>query len=168
MEHSLHFMELVIFTGLQASGKSTFYRTYFAGTHELVSKDLMRNKKNRALKQARLIEKALQEGRSLVVDNTNPAPEDRASIIEFGKSYGAEIIGYYFESNPRECLERNRQRSGKALVPDVGIYATLKKLARPTRAEGFHRLFWVRIAAGGTFEVSEWTEPEVSYGERCL
>lgn len=161
-------MELVIFTGLQASGKSTFYRAYFAGTHELVSKDLMRNKKNRALKQARLIEKALQEGRSLVVDNTNPAPEDRAAIIELGRIYEAEIIGYYFESNPKECLERNRQRSGKALVPDVGIYATLKKLVSPTRAEGFHRLFGVRIAASGTFEVSEWTEPEVIHGERCL
>ncbi len=161
-------MELVIFTGLQASGKSTFYRSYFARSHELVSKDLMRNQKNRALKQARLIEKALQEGRSLVVDNTNPAPEDRAAIIGLGNIYRAEIIGYYFESNLGECLERNRQRSGKARVPDVGIYATLKKLAPPTRTEGFHRLFGVRIAAGGTFEVSEWTEPEVSDGERCL
>ncbi len=38
--------ELVIFVGLQASGKSTFFRERFATTHELVSKDLLRNNKN--------------------------------------------------------------------------------------------------------------------------
>src|SRR3712207_7846959 len=36
-------LELVVFAGLQASGKSTFFRTYFATTHALVSKDLFRN-----------------------------------------------------------------------------------------------------------------------------
>ena len=39
-------LELVIFVGLQASGKSTFFRERFATTHELVSKDLLRNNKN--------------------------------------------------------------------------------------------------------------------------
>jgi predicted kinase len=78
-------MELVIFIGLQASGKSTFFRKHFAATHELVSKDLMRNNKNRARWQAQLIEAALQAGRSLVVDNTNPTLDDRASLIELGK-----------------------------------------------------------------------------------
>jgi len=34
-------LELVIFIGLQATGKSTFYRARFAATHVLVSKDLM-------------------------------------------------------------------------------------------------------------------------------
>ena len=32
--------ELVIFVGLQASGKSTWYRSHYAVTHEHVSKDL--------------------------------------------------------------------------------------------------------------------------------
>src|SRR5262245_59429337 len=33
-------LDLVVFVGLQGAGKSTFYRAQFAGTHELVSKDL--------------------------------------------------------------------------------------------------------------------------------
>lgn len=36
-------MELIIFVGLQASGKSSFYRARFAANHEHVSKDLLRN-----------------------------------------------------------------------------------------------------------------------------
>ena len=151
-------MELVIFIGLQASGKSTFFRTYFATTHEQVSKDLMRNNKNRARRQAQLIEAALQAGRSVVVDNTNPTIEDRASLIQLSKTYGAQIIGYYFESQVSLCRKRNQQRVGKDQVPDVAIYSTIKKLVRPTYAEGFHQLFYVHIASQSAFEVRPWVE----------
>jgi predicted kinase len=34
-------MELVVFIGLPASGKSSFYRQRFSSTHALVSKDRM-------------------------------------------------------------------------------------------------------------------------------
>lgn len=149
-------MELVIFIGLQASGKSTFFRNYLAATHVLVSKDLMRNNRNRARRQAQLVEAALQTGRSVVVDNTNSTVEDRALLIELGNRYSAQIVGYYFESNLKDCLERNQQRAGKHRIPDVGIYATIKKLLRPTYAEGFHQLFYVRMARDCGFDVRPW------------
>jgi predicted kinase len=41
----------------------------------------------------RLIEEALTEGRSVVVDNTNPTVEDRAPIIALTRRYGAEVVG---------------------------------------------------------------------------
>jgi predicted kinase len=150
-------MELVIFIGLQASGKSTFFRKYLAATHELVSKDLMRNNKNRARRQAQLVEAALQAGHSVVVDNTNPTVEERASLIELGNLYNAQILGYYFESKMSDCLERNQQRAGKARVPDVGIYATNQKLVRPSYGEGFHQLFYVKMADNSAFEIRAWT-----------
>ncbi|HEY9743531.1 MAG TPA: AAA family ATPase [Coleofasciculaceae cyanobacterium] len=157
-------MELVIFIGLQASGKSTFFHKYFSTTHEHVSKDLMRNNKNPARRQLQLIEGALQAGRSVVVDNTNPTLEDRVSLIQIGCTYEAQIIGYYFKSQVKQCLERNRQRLGKAQVPDVAIYTTIKKLVRPTYAEGFHQLFNVRITGQLAFEVCPWAEDEVVRG----
>ena len=43
--------ELVLFVGLQASGKSSFYRARFAGTHDLVSKDRFPNNRNPARRQ---------------------------------------------------------------------------------------------------------------------
>jgi len=149
-------MQMVIFIGLQACGKSTFFRTHFAATHEHISKDLLRNNKNRARRQAQLIETALQTGRSLVVDNTNPTVEDRAPLIQMGYQYGAEIIGYYFQSQVVAALERNQQREGKAIVPDVAIYATIKKLVRPSYVEGFDKLFYVRIAGNSNFYVRRW------------
>ena len=157
-------MQLVIFVGLQASGKSTFYHAHFAETHKLVSKDLLRNNKNRSRRQTQLIKEALETGQSVVVDNTNPTVEERASLIELGCMYGTEIIGYYFESLVSQCRERNQQRLGKKRVPDGAIYATIKKLQRPSYNEGFHQLFYVRIAGDFTFEVRTWTEDEAADG----
>ena len=113
-------MELLIFIGLQASGKSSFFQKNFATTHKLVSKDLMPNNKNRAKRQTQLISQALQNGHSVVVDNTNPTIEDRTLLISLGKQYHAQIIGYYFQSYVSRCLERNQQRQGIEKVPDVG------------------------------------------------
>jgi predicted kinase len=150
-------MESIVLIGLQASGKSTFYRQHFATTHELISKDLM-PRKGKELRQTQLIAAALEAGKSLVVDNTNPSQLDRAAMIQQFQAYQATIIGYYFASQLDECMERNRQRTGKALVPDVGVFSTLKKLERPTYAEGFDRLYYVQIGTDGNFIINAWNE----------
>ena len=146
-------VELVILVGLQASGKSTFFRERFAATHEHVSKDLLRNNKNLNRRQAQLIEDALEAGRPIVVDNTNPAVEDRRPLIQLGREHGAKIVGYYFDASVRECLRRNAGREGKARVPDVAIFAAAKKLVPPSYSEGFDGLFRVRVTENSTFEV---------------
>jgi predicted kinase len=147
-------LELMIFIGLQASGKSTFFRGRFAATHELISKDLFPNNRNRNRRQQELIGAALSAGRPVVVDNTNPTVEDRRTLIRQGREHGAKIVGYYFESTARECVERNRLRAGKAKVPDVAIYATAKKLVPPSYSECFDELFRVRLT-GLSFEVRQ-------------
>ena len=146
-------MELIIFIGLQASGKSTYFHTHFAATHQYVSKDMLRNNKRPDTRQTQLIESALKTGRSVVVDNTNPTVEARAQLINLGRMHGARIIGYYFESHVSICIKRNKQREGKARVPDVAIYATAKKLVPPTYAEGFDELYYVRLADNSEYEV---------------
>jgi hypothetical protein len=40
-------LELVVFVGLQAAGKTTCYRCCFAGTHEHISKDTWPNARHR-------------------------------------------------------------------------------------------------------------------------
>jgi predicted kinase len=146
-------VELVILVGLQASGKSTFFRERFAATHEHVSKDFFRNNKNRNRRQEQLIEAALGAGSSVVVDNTNPTVEDRRTLIELGCELGARIAGYYFDSTVRRCIERNRLRTDKDQVPDVAIYATAKRLEPPSYPEGFDELFRVGMTDDFTFEV---------------
>jgi predicted kinase len=137
-------MELIVFVGLQASGKSTYYRTHFAATHVQVSKDLMKNVRNREERQRRMIESELAAGRSVVVDNTNATPVVRAALIEIGKRRGARVIACYFETTVRDSVSRNRTREGSARVPDVALFAMARTLVPPTVAEGFDE---VRVIA---------------------
>ncbi len=161
-------VELVIFTGLQASGKSTFFQERFAQTHAHVSKDLFPNNRNPNRRQAHLIEEALSAGCSVVVDNTNPTPQSRKEPIELGHKHDARIVGYFFDSTLQECLQRNRRRRGRERVPDVALYATAKKLLAPSYLEGFDELYRVRLAGG--FEVhpcgpEDRASPSVRPGE---
>ena len=127
---------MVIFVGLPASGKSTYYLENFAATHVHVSKDLL----PRGGRQEPLIEKALAAGRSVVVDNTNPSPVIRAPLIAIGRRHGARIVGYFFEVDVKTALVRNRGREGKGRVPDVALFVTKKKLVPPSYDEGFDEI----------------------------
>jgi predicted kinase len=151
-------MELIIFIGLQGSGKSTFYQTQLGENYVYVSKDLLRNNRQPARRQLQLIEEALRANRSVVVDNTNPTVEDRAALIQLGQQYGATVIGYYFEPEVKKSLQRNQQRTGKERVPNVAIFATAKRLVRPSYTEGFVQLFSVQACDDFTFAISELQE----------
>jgi predicted kinase len=151
-------MELVLFIGLQGSGKSSFQRQRFAETHVLVSKDLWPHARRKEARQRRYISEALAAGRAVVVDNTNPSPEVRAPLIALGRAHGARVVGYYFASDLKLCLERNAQRQGRARVPEVALFATVKQLQRPSRAEGFDALYHVTLTAEGDFRVEDWKE----------
>jgi predicted kinase len=130
-------LELIVFVGVQAAGKSTWYATHLAATHVHVSKDLMKNVRDRDARQLQMIEEALAAGRSVAVDNTNPTPLVRAPLIALGRRHGAHVSAYFFETAVKEAVARNRLREGKARVPDVAIYTTAKRLVPPSFAEGF-------------------------------
>ena len=147
-------MECVILVGLPASGKSTFFRERFAGTHDHVSKDLLRNNRQPQRRQEQLIAESLASGRSVVVDNTNPGVAARAPLIAIARKHGADVVGYFFVTEAGDALRRNRARAGRERVPDVAIFTVRKRLEPPTMAEGFDRLFSVRMnEAEKTFEV---------------
>jgi predicted kinase len=144
--------ELVVLVGLPGAGKTTFYRERFAATHLQVSKDLLRNRRDRQARQLALLDAALAAGRSAVVDNVNATRADRAALIAVARRYGAAVHGYVVDTPAAECLRRNRLRAGRERVPDVAIHAAAKRLEPPTPEEGFDALSRVR-AAEGRFEV---------------
>ncbi len=151
-------MELIILMGLQGSGKSTFRRLQFDATHFVVSKDQFRNNRRPQRRQMVLIEKGLMAGRSVVVDNTNPRRLDRQPLLESGRRFGARNIGYVFSSGLGASSRRNANRSGKARVPDVALWATARAFERPSRSEGFDELYLVVIAPDDGIDVQVYVE----------
>lgn len=163
--------ELVVFVGLQAAGKSTYYRTQLSSSHQLVSKDLLRNNRRPARRQRQLIEMALAAGQAVVVDNTNPTAEIRRELVELGHAYGARVVGYYFASTLSRSLARNRLRAEKQRVPERAIVATFRRLERPTLEEGFHELWLVKALFDEQFLLSAWEQERgewSSTGALCL
>lgn len=150
-------LEVVVLVGIPASGKTTFYRERFAATHAHVSKDHFPNARRRDARQARLLDEALAAGRSVVVDNTSPAVEDRAPILDAARRHGARVVGYYFGTPLADAMARNAAREGRARVPDAGVRAIAKKMRRPRLDEGFDALYWVRLVGAG-FTVEPWKE----------
>ncbi len=144
-------MEAVVFIGLQASGKSSFYKERFFATHVRISLDLLRTRN----RERRLMALCLETQQPFVIDNTNPTREERAKYIDAAKSAKYSVVGFYFRSKAEECLTRNQQRTDQ--VPDVGILSTAKKLELPTLEEGFDTLKYVRLTEAG-FVVEEWND----------
>jgi predicted kinase len=141
--------ECVILVGLPGAGKTTFYQERFASSHAHISKDLWPNASKREARQLRTIDETLAAGRSVVVDNTNLTVADRRPIIALAREREARVIAYFFDVSTRAAVARNAARQGRARVPNVAIFASAKRLAPPTRTEGFDRLYRVALTPDG-------------------
>ena len=147
-------MQCVIFIGIQASGKSTFFQQQFFHTHLRLNLDMLNTRHREEI----LLRACLEAKQPFVIDNTNVTREDRTRYINAAKAAGFNVIGYYFQSKLQESIDRNSNRSGKALIPVKGILATHRKLELPSYNEGFDELFYVSINNAGEFIVTEWSD----------
>ncbi len=145
--------DLILFVGIQASGKSTFYREHFAHEYQYINLDTLRTRG----REGRRLQEFISERANIVVDNTNPLKEDRRRYIVPAKEAGYRIEGYYFSSSIADCLERNEKRVGDAKVPRCAICSTHKKLELPELSEGFDALHYV-VIQNGKFTVKEWED----------
>ena len=146
-------MEAVIFCGIQASGKSSFYKERFFRTHLRLSLDML-NTRN---KEDKFLDVCLQTQQRFVVDNTNPTAVERGRYIALARSYKYRVVGYYFQSSLPEAVRRNSTRQGKELISEIGIRSTYSKLQIPDPGEGFDELYYVAISENG-FLIKTWQD----------
>lgn len=137
--------------GIQASGKSSFYKACFIDTHAHINLDKLRTRHREQV----FLEACLSTQMKFVVDNTNPTPKDRQRYIPRAQELGYTIIGYYFQSSLTLSIERNAQRAKQ--VPDKAIGATSSKLVLPSYEEGFDELWYVQLTDDG-FDVKAWQD----------
>jgi len=141
--------EAVIFTGVQAAGKSTFYRERFFETHIRINMDMLKTRRRETL----LLEACLAARQPFVVDNTNVLAAERARYIAPARAAGFTVTGYLFRATTRELIARNRGRGDKPPIPVPGLLGTYKRLEEPRWSEGFDALFVVTLTPGGVYVV---------------
>lgn len=142
-------MQLIIFTGVQASGKSTFYMLNLYHSHLRINLDMLKTRHRENM----IFEAGLASKTKMVIDNTNPDREARARYIQRAVDADFEVIAYYFETDLDSTLKRNSFREGKAHIPEVGVCATYRKLQVPSRDEGFDQIFKIKIISHGEFSI---------------
>lgn len=145
-------MEIIIFIGLQAAGKSSYYKERLFHTHVHISLDMLRTRRREQI----LVDACLDARQAFAVDNTNPTPADRARYIGPARAAGFHVVGLYFRSAVSECLARNNGRD--RAVPDKAILGTAGRLILPSLAEGFDQLRHIRIDSAAGFVVEDWRD----------
>jgi predicted kinase len=147
-------MEAVLLVGLQAAGKSTFYRERFFRTHMRINLDMLKTRH----REKRFVQICLETQQPFVMDNTNASRSDREVYIQSAKQAGFRVVGYYFQSRIEDCKRRNQQRHVEQQIPLPGILGTAGRLEIPSLTEGFDELFYVRIDEASRFLVEEWND----------
>lgn len=87
-------MQAVIFVGIQASRKSTFYSQRFSQTHIRINLDMLKTRH----REKRLLETCVEIGQPFVLDNTNPTPGERERYVIPARNQRFHITNYYFDS----------------------------------------------------------------------
>lgn len=149
-------MEAVLLIGLQAAGKSTFFKQRFFDTHVRINLDMLRTH----ARENALLHACLSTGQPFVVDKMNQTVTHRKRYIDAARAAGYRVIGYYFQSRVADCLARNATRPLYQRIPDSGVLGAAAQLERPSYAEGFDELYYVRIndQVAGEFLVDPWRD----------
>jgi predicted kinase len=142
-------VQLVVFCGVQGSGKSSFYRYRFFETHVRISLDMLRTRS----RELALVQTCIASRQPFVVDNTNATAAERSRYVVPAAAAGFEIVGYAFRTTPEDALAANALRPARERLPTRSVLATFARLEEPTREEGFDALFSVCMDGVGGFEV---------------
>lgn len=133
--------EVVLFAGYPASGKSFFGQTYLEPKGYVhINRDTLGTWQ----KCVSLTTKALKEGNSVMIDNTNPDIESRARYIDVAKKAGVPCRCFVFTATHQQALhnERFREMTDKTHKPiNVIVMNGFKsKFKEPTLKEGFKEI----------------------------
>ena len=138
---------MVICVGSPGSGKSTFVKQYLSD-YVRINNDFLKNKEN-CMKACRT---NLMEGKSVVVDNTNPTKEVRAGYLKIAKDLKVKARCLFFDTSKEVCKHNNKQREINLhrdhlskKVPIIALHIFFKNLAHPSLNEGFENIITVNF-----------------------
>ncbi|KAL2133750.1 hypothetical protein VTI74DRAFT_1732 [Chaetomium olivicolor] len=149
--------EMILFVGPPGAGKSTFYWKYLKPLgYERVNQDLLKSKD----KCMRAATDFLQEGASVVIDNTNPDVETRSRWIALAHKHRVPIRCVWFKTPLQLCEHNDAVRSlnkklnpeGRQGLPKLAFNGFASRFQEPKTQEGFQDIVSVDFKFRGAKE----------------
>ena len=134
--------EVIIFVGYPSSGKTTFAKQYLTPHGYVhISRDIYKST-NTVFKG---LSKALAEGKSVVIDDTNPSIKGRHLYIKIAESSGVSIRCFYFNTSFELSKHLNNLRvlvskGDYGVTPMVAYNMFQKQYQKPSLGEGFSEI----------------------------
>ena len=134
--------EMIINVGYAGSGKSFYTKHYVEPEGYVV---INRDTLGTIPKCKRACIKAIKEGKSVVIDNTNPSVKARSVFLDIANQHKIYARCLYFNTNKELSVHNNIYRhvmtKGKTkIVPAVAYNIFKSKLEIPTKKEGYYEV----------------------------
>lgn len=145
-------IEAIVLVGSPASGKSHFAKKYFEN-YVYINRDTMGTWQ----KCVAALEKAIQEKKSAIIDNTNPDIESRKRYIDVAKKRKISCRCFLMEVSEKQAQHNNAFREmtdSKHSVLGAAVFGGYRgKFKEPTLKEGFQQIVRVNF-------IPEFDDPE--------
>ncbi|XP_069551502.1 bifunctional polynucleotide phosphatase/kinase [Brachyistius frenatus] len=159
--------EVIVAVGFPASGKSTFFHTHIVPKgYVYINRDTLGSWQ----KCVSACQRAVKEGRSVAVDNTNPDSESRTRYVDVAKAAGVSCRCFLFTASLEQAKHNNRFRemapsdSKHAKVNDMFFHSYKKHFVAPTLSEGFSEILHIHFVPNFTDSQSETLFTQFSEG----
>ncbi|XP_076000064.1 bifunctional polynucleotide phosphatase/kinase [Genypterus blacodes] len=140
--------EVIVAVGFPASGKSRFFHTHIIPKgYVYVNRDTLGSWQSCVT----ACQRALKEGRSVAVDNTNPDPESRKRYVDVAKAAGVLCRCFQFTASFEQAKHNNRFRemapsdTKHAKVNDMVFHSYKKHFVAPDLSEGFSEILQIHF-----------------------
>ncbi|KAM0728010.1 Bifunctional polynucleotide phosphatase/kinase [Formica fusca] len=136
---TLQQQEMILMVGSPGSGKSHFVKNYLK-EYEHVNRDTLGSWQ----KCIAAVEQYLNQGKSVVIDNTNPDPASRRRYTEISKKRNVPIRCFIMTTSIEHAKHNNkfRELTDPSHIPvnEIIINSYMKNYVPPTLEEGFKEI----------------------------
>ncbi len=148
-------MELIMLVGIPTAGKSTFssnpkYSKYIRVSSDDILQEVAKERQqsyNTVFKgnirfaqiaMMKVLRKAIEDGKSIIWDQTSLTKKQRKEKLKHIPAHYKKTA-VYFIVDLKTALQRNTQRPGKVIPPEV-LERMIKEYELPTLEEGFDEI----------------------------
>ncbi|EOA81178.1 uncharacterized protein SETTUDRAFT_100378 [Exserohilum turcica Et28A] len=154
--------EMIVFCGSPGAGKSTFYWKHLQPLgYERVNQDLLKTR-DKCVKSATAL---LQDGTSVVIDNTNADAATRGVWVALAQKLQVPVRCVLFTASAKLCehndafralnigLETNRE--SRTMLPHIAFSGFASRYSEPSVSEGFVEITKIDFQFEGSAEQSK-------------